>query len=180
MTLDVPPEVSAWLRTASRRPMLRAAERQSDPSFDRHEIEKLLPQRGMFLLLDAIAHIDRAHAMVACRYSLDGAVPILDGHFPGEPVWPGVLQVEAVGQAGLCLIRLLAERAGAALHSSFVLTQILAADFVHPITPDNGVVEIVARLIPDGLFYIVIGQCLQNDAVCSVAVVRGISKETET
>jgi 3-hydroxymyristoyl/3-hydroxydecanoyl-(acyl carrier protein) dehydratase len=160
--------------------MLQPAERHSDVSLDRHEIEKLLPQRGTFLLIDAITHIDRLRATVACRYSLDRAGPILHGHFPGEPVWPGVLHVEAVGQAGLCLIRLLGEPDGAAPHSSFVLTHILGAHFIHPITPDNGDIEIVARVIPDGLFNIVIGQCLQRDAVCSAAVVRGISKETET
>jgi 3-hydroxyacyl-[acyl-carrier-protein] dehydratase len=180
MTPECPTEVSAWLRTASRAPLLQAAERQSGRPLGRPEIEQLLPQRGMLLLVDAITHIDLPHAMVACRYHLDRAAPILDGHFPGAPVWPGVLHVEAVGQAGLCLIRLLAERAGPALHGSVVLTQILGAHFIHPITPDNGDIEIVARVIPDGLFHIVIGQCLQNDTVCSVAVVRGISTETET
>jgi 3-hydroxyacyl-[acyl-carrier-protein] dehydratase len=179
MMPDCPPEVDAWLRTASRAPMLHTAERQSDRSLDRRDIEKLLPQRGGFLLIDAITHIDRDHATIGCRYTLDRAIPVLDDHFPGEPVWPGVLQVEAVGQAGICMIRLLAERDGAARHG-FVLTQILGAQFMHPITPDSGDVEIVARVIPDGLFHIVIGQCLQHHTVCSVAVVRGISKEMET
>lgn len=179
MTPDYPPEVSTWLRTASRLPMLAAAERQNDVTFDRHGIEKLLPQRGTFLLVDAITHVDRLHGLIAGRYSMDRAGPIIDGHFPGQPLWPGVLQVEAIGQAGLCLIRLAADRADDALHDSFALTQIIGAHFIRPITPDHGDVEIVARVIPDGLFTIVIGQCLQRGAVCSVAVVRGISKETE-
>jgi 3-hydroxyacyl-[acyl-carrier-protein] dehydratase len=160
--------------------MIAAAERNCGPPPGLQPIERLLQQRGIFLLVDAITHVDRLHSRIACRYRMERAAPILAGHFPGEPVGPGALQVEAIGQAGLCLIRLRDEpRAEAPPQSSFALTQILAANFARPITPGGGDVEILARVIPDGLFTLVMGQCLQDDAVCSVAVLRGISKETE-
>jgi 3-hydroxymyristoyl/3-hydroxydecanoyl-(acyl carrier protein) dehydratase len=180
VTLEYSPEVRTWLTAASRLPLLPADARHYDRARDRHQIEELIPQRGTFLLVDEITHFDPVHAMIACRYTIDRAAPILADHFPGEPVWPGVLHVEAIGQAGLCLIGMLADTAEAALPGSFALTHILGAYFIHPITPDHGDVAIVARVVPDGLFHIVIGQCLQHGAVCSAAAVRGISKETKT
>jgi 3-hydroxymyristoyl/3-hydroxydecanoyl-(acyl carrier protein) dehydratase len=86
-----------------------------------------------------------------------------------------VLQVEAVGQAGLCLARLLGpadDWAGRLI----VLTEILSARFIRPVVPGPAV-EIVTQVVADGLFTVIVGQCLQHDAVCSVAAVRGIHKE---
>lgn len=160
--------------------MIAAAERNCGPPPGLQPIERLLQQRGIFLLVDAITHVDRLHSRIACRYRMERAAPILAGHFPGEPVWPGALQVEAIGQAGLCLIRLRDELRADARQCSFALTQILGAQFVRPITPDRSDVEILAHVIADGLFTMVMGQCLQDDAVCSVAVLRGIGKEMES
>lgn len=174
---DTPPEVGAALRALLRGPLLPGPERARGPDLDRGRIEGLLPHRGSFLLIDRITRIDPATATVVCRYDLTRARATLDDHFPGRPMFPGVLQVEAIGQAGLCLTRLMPEGNGGS-EGPFMLTQILAAQFVRPVSPD-GDLEIVARVLPDGLFTIVVGQCLQRDEVCTVAAVRGIEKEAE-
>ena len=59
----------------------------------------LLPHRAPFLFVDAVDACEPA-IMVRARYLVTGAEPFLAGHFPGNPVFPGVLQLEALAQAG--------------------------------------------------------------------------------
>jgi 3-hydroxyacyl-[acyl-carrier-protein] dehydratase len=183
-------EVNALIRTAARGPLLPVAERRSGPTLDRSGIESLVPQRDPFLFLDGVPCVDPAQGTIVCRYDLRRAAPVLAGHIPGRPAWPGVLQVEAVGQAGLCLVRLkrrmgreresqpTAAGAESSPRDDFSLTHIVAARFMRPVVPGADL-EIVACALPDGLFTLFVGQCLQEDAVCGVAAVRGIEKELE-
>jgi 3-hydroxyacyl-[acyl-carrier-protein] dehydratase len=160
---------------ACRGPLLPAGRRRGRGALDRAAVERLLPHREPFLLVDRITRVDHAAGLIVCRYDLARAGAVLEGHFPGRPVWPGVLQVEAVGQAGLCLVRLGGGPAGEA-GRPVVLTHVLAARFLRPVTP-GGDLEIVARVLPDGLFTVLVGQCLQHGAVCSAAALGGIPGE---
>jgi 3-hydroxyacyl-[acyl-carrier-protein] dehydratase len=59
----------------------------------------LLPHRAPFLFVDDVDECEPA-VMVRAHYRVTGAEPFLAGHFPGNPVFPGVLQLEALAQAG--------------------------------------------------------------------------------
>ena len=59
----------------------------------------LLPHRPPFRFVDAVDAIE-AGASVRARYRVTGDEPFLAGHFPGNPVFPGVLQLEALAQTG--------------------------------------------------------------------------------
>jgi 3-hydroxyacyl-[acyl-carrier-protein] dehydratase len=135
----------------------------------RASVEQALPHRGASLLIDAVTHHDAAQATLVGRYEIDGAA--LDGHFPGSPIWPGVMQVEAIGQAG-ALVAALAPGAETD-DGPPMLTEIAGAHFLHPVRP-GAPVEIVARVYEDGLFFLIVGQCLQAGRICSVAAVRGL------
>ena len=69
-----------------------------DPVYDINDIAKLLPHRYPFLLVDKIMEISATHIIGVKNITLNE--PQFTGHFPGNPVMPGVLQVEAMAQAG--------------------------------------------------------------------------------
>ena len=168
--------VRAMLRRAARAPMLPGTASSGGVSRNRVEVEALLPHRAPFLFIDRVESVRREPPTIACRHELAHDADVLAGHFPGRPVWPGVLLVEAIGQAGLCLARLLGEGVGAPSGNDFSLTQLLGAEFVHPVVPP-GHVDVIASLVPDGLFTIIVGQCLQHDRVCAAAALRGLTQD---
>jgi 3-hydroxyacyl-[acyl-carrier-protein] dehydratase len=66
---------------------------------DSDELVALLPHRAPFLFIDAV---DAFHpgSSITARYRVTGEEAFLGGHFPDNPVFPGVIQLEAMAQAG--------------------------------------------------------------------------------
>ncbi len=68
-----------------------------------NEIKSLLPHRYPFLLIDRVLEIGDKHIVAIKNVSVNEE--FFNGHFPSSPVMPGVLQVEALAQAG-CILTL--------------------------------------------------------------------------
>lgn len=68
------------------------------PLYDINDIEKMLPHRYPFLLVDKILEMDENRIVGVKNITMNE--PQFTGHFPGNPVMPGVLQIEAMAQVG--------------------------------------------------------------------------------
>ena len=75
------------------------------------EIMKLLPHRYPILLVDKVIECDDEKRIVAIK-NVTVNEPFFQGHFPGMPIMPGVLQLEAMAQAGGILLNRIAETGG--------------------------------------------------------------------
>jgi len=72
-------------------------------ALDIHQILKILPHRYPLLLIDRVLELKRKERIVAIK-NVTINEPFFIGHFPGLPIMPGVLIVEAIAQAGGALL----------------------------------------------------------------------------
>ncbi len=104
------------------------------------EIFRLLPHRYPFLLVDRILEVDGEHVIGLKNITINE--PFFVGHFPDEPVMPGVLLLEAMGQVAAMLEVNLPEASGMVSY----LTGVNNARFRRPVKPGDQLIT-EARLI---------------------------------
>lgn len=96
------------------------------------EIMEIIPHRQPFMLIDTIEELEPGTRAVA-RKCVSYNEPFFQGHFPGEPVMPGVLIVEALAQTGAVAILSLEENKGktayfAAINSAKFKKKVIPGD----------------------------------------------------
>jgi UDP-3-O-[3-hydroxymyristoyl] N-acetylglucosamine deacetylase/3-hydroxyacyl-[acyl-carrier-protein] dehydratase len=74
----------------------------AEPVYDTTQIMNILPHRPPFLLVDKILELSKNHVVGVKNVTMNE--PFFEGHFPGTPVMPGVLQIEAMAQTGGILV----------------------------------------------------------------------------
>ena len=102
------------------------------PVYDTAKILAALPHRYPMLLVDRVVSLDlgeRIHAVKAVSFN----EPFFQGHFPGAPIMPGVLQIEALAQAAGILAVETLELAGTGKLVFFMAIE--QAKFRKPVTP---------------------------------------------
>jgi 3-hydroxyacyl-[acyl-carrier-protein] dehydratase len=100
---------------------------------DINQIQAILPHRYPFLLIDRVLEIERKKKIVAIK-NVTINEPFFAGHFPGFPIMPGVLIVEAMAQAGGALLLTEVEDRKDKL---MVFTGIEKARFRRPVVPGD-------------------------------------------
>ncbi len=100
-----------------------------------NEILNCLPHRYPFLMIDRIIEIDRDESAIGIK-NVSFNEPIFQGHFPGKPVFPGVLIIEAMAQTAGAIV--IAHDAAAGIGKSIVLMLTIdKAKFRKPAQPGD-------------------------------------------
>src|ERR1700723_3500690 len=103
------------------------------PVLDINQIMAILPHRYPFLLIDRVIEIERKQRIVAIK-CVTMNEQFFQGNFPGYPIMPGVLMVEAIAQAGgALLLTEIPDREGKLM----VFTGIDSAKFRKPVVPGD-------------------------------------------
>ncbi len=104
-------------------------------AFDIQQIQKLLPHRYPFLLVDRVTEFVKGERILACK-NVSFNEPYFTGHFPQKPIMPGVLILEALAQAaGILAFGTL--DAQAAEDSVYYLVGVDRARFKRPVEPGD-------------------------------------------
>jgi beta-hydroxyacyl-ACP dehydratase FabZ len=102
------------------------------PVLDIQAIEKILPHRYPFLLVDRIAELEDMRVVGIKNVTINE--PFFQGHFPGFPVMPGVLIVEAMAQVAAVLVL---SRVGDRDNKIVFFASISQAKFRRPVVPGD-------------------------------------------
>lgn len=101
-------------------------------TLDIKEIIKILPHRYPFLLVDKILKVDLEKGYILGQKNLTINEAFFQGHFPGAPIMPGVLILEALAQTGAVLVHLSGQK-----EKVGVLLNIKNAKFRNPVKPGD-------------------------------------------
>lgn len=103
----------SFLSLSKKNPVLtvQAGKREENKMLNKEEIKKIIPQREPFLMIDEVEEYTPGESVVAYKY-INETEWYFKGHFPDNPIMPGVLIVESLAQAGAVAILSLEENKG--------------------------------------------------------------------
>lgn len=165
-----PQELQQLIKRAKRGPLVS----QGVPvAIGRHELERLLPHRSPMLLVDTVDLVDReARAVRGARLLRPDDLGFA-GHFPGEPIYPGVLVIETMGQLALMLPHFaLDDRLDVPdghTPRRVRATHIHHAAFIAPFHPGD-VMTLHAGIVHADYTMVAVGQAWRGDQLAAFAV----------
>ena len=172
MPVDKPIDYDNLLRRHRKKKVAEAADLPVAFDYGREDIKQIIPHREPFLLIDTLTGLDPEEGIIAGKRYLEPEEPVLEGHFPEYPVYPGSLQIEMIGQLGLCMHYFITNNTTSISPDATPIdvraTRVIGAYYLGPVLPGKEITIVARKLEYDEFFATMIGQTIVDGAVCSV------------
>jgi 3-hydroxyacyl-[acyl-carrier-protein] dehydratase len=137
------------------------------------QIQKILPHRYPFLLVDRVTEVSETQIKAYKNVSI--AEPVFQGHFPDHPIYPGVMILEGMAQAGACFAFGADESKQAELASKvFYFTGIDKAKFKRPVKPGDKLEYVITLKKNRGPMWVFDGEAYVDGELASTAELKAM------
>ncbi len=138
------------------------------------EIQKILPHRFPFLLIDKVTGLEKGEKLVGYKNVTIGE-HIFQGHFPGHPIYPGVMILEGMAQAGGILAFKSMDVTEEEIANKVVyFMSIDKAKFRNPVRPGDRLEYRVSVIKHKGSIWVLQGEAYVDDVLVSEAELKAM------
>ena len=138
------------------------------------EIQKILPHRYPFLLVDRVTELDKNESIVSYK-NVSISEPVFQGHFPDHPIYPGVMILEGMAQAGGILAFESMEMTKEEAASKVVyFMSIDKAKFRAPVKPGDKLEYRISVIKNKGAIWMLKGEAFVDDKMVSEAELKAM------
>ncbi len=169
-------EKETFIQRVKRELIELPAENTIQVSYNKVDIYKIIPHRPPFDFLSSISAINLTYQTIEVQSNVAIDDPVFAGHFPDEPVYPGVFQIETMGQAGLCLAYFVISNTTNIDQNNEpvkgLFTRVHNAGFVRAIKPGDQLTIRATLIENDDFFGILSSQVLIGQEICSHSILE--------
>ena len=138
------------------------------------EIQEILPHRYPFLLVDRVISLDVGENIVSFK-NVSISEPVFEGHFPGHPIYPGVMILEGLAQAGgLLAFQSMGLTKEEVKNKVVYFMSIDKAKFRKPVLPGDRLEYRVSVIKRTGSIWMLDGKAYVDDVLVSEAQLKAM------